>query len=101
MFQPLATAATAFEAARTAYITAAKAGDAEAAHDALADAVAAADGILSFLGYVTPYACGECDACQANAAHDEEEEVFRALLATLDFDTDTDATAGEGDEVGK
>ena len=92
MFQPLATAVKAFEAARTDYITAVKAQDAEAAHEALADAVAAADAVLTFLGYVEPYACGECDACQANGALSEEEQVFRALLATLDFDTDPEAS---------
>ena len=94
MFQPLATAVRAFETARADYIAAAKAQDAEAAYEALADAVAAADAVLVFLGYVEPYACGECDACKANAAVAEEEQVFRALLSTLDFDIDA---AGEDD----
>jgi hypothetical protein len=93
MFKPLASASKAFEAARSAHIAAVQAGDADAAHEALAEAVSAADAVLVFLGYVEPYACGECDACKANAADDEEERIFRTLLASLDF-------AGD-DEVGK
>jgi hypothetical protein len=96
MFSPLASAAKAFEATRATYIAAVAAGDADAAHEALADAVAIADNILTFLGYIEPYACGECDACQHNAEAVEEEQVFRALLATLDFDE----AAGQ-DEAGK
>lgn len=86
MFQPLATAAQAFTAARADYIDAVKANRAEAAHEALADAIAAADALLTFIGLVEPYACGECAACKANAAVSEDEDTFRRLLSSVDFD---------------
>lgn len=68
MFQPLEDAAEEFATARDDYAAASKAQSAEAAIPALLRALRSADAILSFLGYVEPYECGDCDACQANAA---------------------------------
>lgn len=124
MYQPLEDAAFAFADARDTYIEAAKTPDdpdaSTRAVQALISALAHADAILSFLGFIDPYECGECPSCKAKAAarRDEmqaavdadpvlsptgplgphltpaEEALARKLLAEA-FGTDADADADD------
>lgn len=83
MFKPLSDSAEQFQIARDDYLEASKAQNAEAAIDALVRGMQAADAILVFLGYVEPFECGECDACQANGAARRAE-----MEAALENDPD-------------
>lgn len=67
VFKPLHNALVAFEMARDTYIEASKARDAETAIEALVQGMQAADSILTFLGHIEPYECGNCESCTANA----------------------------------
>jgi hypothetical protein len=93
VFQPLSDAVENFAVARDRYVAAVTAKDSEAAVAALYEAFANANAILTFVGLVQPYACGECANCKANAAHaaesvpltDDEDETARRLLGSVDF----------------
>jgi hypothetical protein len=73
VFQPLAHAADDFAIARDDYLEASAEQNAEAAVDALIRAVQAADAVLSFLGFIEPYECGDCPACKARGAERRAE----------------------------
>ncbi len=66
MFKPLNDASDDFANARDDYQEASKEQNAEAAIDALVRGMQAADAVLSFLGFVEPYECGDCESCKAN-----------------------------------
>jgi hypothetical protein len=94
MFEPIKTAADAFAEARDAYIKAIKNKDVEAAFHALADGFDYADAILTFLGFTEPYACGDCDACQANAAAAVTVHTSPAYSMTADDEATARALLG-------
>jgi hypothetical protein len=83
MFQPLEDAADNFADARDALMEARANGDVQTATAALVSAFNYANAILQFLGFVTPYECGQCDNCRAkaDAEADHEADEFRARAA--------------------
>lgn len=109
MYQPLENAAQAFAEARDEYMQAAQAQDAHKGALALRKALYTADSILTFLGMVHRYECGDCESCKTTAAEraaemqaavdadpafagphlsEDEEATARALLADA-FDRPT------------